>query len=289
MGYETRLEIDDQRGRRWRGVHRPEFIDLAPLLTALIDLDWEAYAEDGLAEVPQETWQKTLPPSARMIRKLGPNAVHLMLLDAPLVQNIVLKLVHPKRGGARWLTAALRRSRAHRSYLWAHRLRALAIDTPRPLGFLEMGRSPSSALSFGVFEYVEAPTLLQTGAQLGTLKDKRRTIQQVATFLRTMHAQGVFHADLHAENLLVDQERVWVIDLESMRKVRFIHRAALRNLVRLNRDFLDTRAITTSDRLRFLKTYLYHQPDRVAQCRHFWAQVAKATTLKLLERGEAFR
>ena len=59
--------------------------------------------------------------------------------------------------------------------------------------------------------------------------------------------------------------------------------------MRLNRDFLDTRLITTTDRLRFLTHYTRHQPNRRAVRLALFERIHSATQSKLVERGEAFR
>jgi tRNA A-37 threonylcarbamoyl transferase component Bud32 len=298
MGYQAPIEFSDGHAATWKGEHRPEFVNLEGIFRQVIELDVPAL-EPGLASAG-EAWRKALPDDVHIIRMLSPNAVHVHASRAPLVKDMVIKLMLPRPDtGWRRLTQRLDRSRSHRAHLWGHRLRALGIDTPRPLGYIERKDTPARYPSFAVTEYVLAPTLVElrdTGMQMlgvrgpgAALIEKRALIERIATLMRKMHAHGVFHADLHAGNILVTPEAVLLIDLESMRRFAVPHRASVKNLIRLNRAFLDTRIITRTDRMRFLRAYLRHQPDRPNRLRVLWARVLAETELKLNELGEAFQ
>ena len=286
----------DQRGDRWVGEHRPELADLSRLFVHLAEMDLRQIEAGGLAAL--EAWRAVLPDGILFVRMLSTRCVHVHLPSAPSIQHVVMKLVMPKAAtGLRRLTEPVERSRSHRSHLWAHRLRALGIDTPRPLGYVEHEKRPARHASFAAFEHVGAPTLmdirdgrlslLPTIGQ-GAIAEKRALIVRVARLLAKLHANGLFHGDLHPANILVEKDRLLIVDLESMRSVSFPGRVALKNLVRLNRDFLDTRLVTRTDRLRFLKAYLEHQADRETQLRLLWDRVRRATEEKLVERGQAF-
>lgn len=289
MGYAGTLCLRDSRAAVWVGEHRPDLLDLRGIFTRLIELRPDE-------NLPTPAWRQALPPEVHLIRLLGPRTAHVHYPGAP-VPDLVIKM-SPARAPSAWrqLTARVRHSRAQRAYLWAHRLRAIGIDTPRPLGFVERETAPTLHPSFVVSEYVFAPTLVEirdrgfvTAEGRDFLAEKRAVVQRTAELLRTLHAHGIFHGDLHAGNLLVSDEGLMLIDLESLRTLRLPGRAPLKNLVRLNRDFLDTRLITTADRLRFLAHYLRHQPDPRAARRALFARIHDLTRTKLVERGEAFQ
>src|SRR5205823_8034150 len=108
--------------------------------------------EPGLASAG-EAWRKVLPDDVHVIRMLSPRAVHVHAPRAPLVKDMVIKLMLPRPDtGWRRLTQRLDRSRSHRAHLWGHRLRAIGIDTPRPLGFLERATTPARFVSSAVTE-----------------------------------------------------------------------------------------------------------------------------------------
>jgi len=292
MGYAGPLAFRDSRDVPWVGEHRPELIDLSGIFSRLIEM---VPGEN----LPTPAWRQSLPPEVHLVRLLGPRTAQVHWREAP-IQDLVIKLSMPKATSTwRQITARVRHSRAQRAYLWAHRLRALGIETPRPLGFMEHQDGPALNPSFVVSEYIFAPTLVEIRDRgLATadprtsdfFREKHEVLQHVAELFRTMDARGVFHGDLHAGNLLVDGPRVLVLDLESVRTMRVPGRSPmLANLVRLNRDFLDTRLVTTSDRLRFLSHYLRYVPDRATARRALFRRVHAATREKMVARGEAFR
>lgn len=296
MGYQAPLELLDARTDLWVGEHRPDLVDLGGMFRRVVGLDVAAI-EPGLSAA-HEAWRAVLPEDVQIVRLLSPRAVHVHAPRGNLVKDLVIKVMlpRPNRG---WRRIALRldRSRSFRSHLWAHRLRAIGIDTPRPLGYVERATTPGRYVSFAATEYIFAHTLVDIRdkgmSMLGVggraFHAKRALIERVAAVFRSMHAHRMFHADLHAGNLLIDDESVLVIDLESMRRFPLPGRATLRSLVRLNRSFLDTRQISRSDRLRFLRSYLRHQADRRARERTLWKRVLEGTRRKLAELDEAFR
>ncbi|MCC7384690.1 MAG: phosphotransferase [Deltaproteobacteria bacterium] len=288
MGYHWPVQLKDGHSDEWTGEHRPELIDLRPLFARLIEM------RPG-ENLPIEEWRAVLPPELHLVRMLGPRSVHVHTRAAQ-VRDLVIKLCLP-RLGSRWrrLTAPVRHSRSHRAYFWAHRLRALGIETPRPLGFIERAHQPAMAMSFTVSEYIFAPTLTELRDQAfapaegraDALLEKRTLIRRVAELIDDLHRRGLFHGDLHAGNLLVAEGSLVLIDLESVRSARLRSRGQLANLVRLNRDFLDTKLVSRADRLRFLEAYLRRDGDRTER-RELFARVATETDKKLAERGEAF-
>ncbi len=214
---------------------------------------------------------------------------------APLVRRLVLKALPPRT--ARGLALMVKRtSRAQRADLWAYRLRSFGIESPRPLGYVQMRRSPERAFSFRAYEFLAGVTLAElrdarfqaTGLGLGS-STKAAVGEQLAALVRSLHAQGIFHGDLHAKNILVTKDGMALLDLESIRTFwASRRRMVIKNLVRLNRDFLDLSLVTRTDRMRFLQTYLQHEADRDAGRRALWRRVQVATEVKLRARGESF-
>jgi tRNA A-37 threonylcarbamoyl transferase component Bud32 len=298
MGYQAPIELRDRSAELWVGEHRPELVDLSSIFLRLVELELPKL-EVGPAAAA-EAWRHALPDDVHIIQILSPQAVHVHAPRSPAVKDLVIKVMMPRPDkGWRRLTQRVDRSRSHRAHLWGHRLRAIGIDTPRPLGYVERSHTPARFVSFAVTEYVLAQTLVEVrdqgmsmvgvGGPGSALTEKRALIDRVAKVFRTMHAFGMFHADLHPGNILVTKDAVMIIDLESMRRIVFPNRLVMQNLIKLNRSFTDTRLITRTDRLRFLRAYLRHQADRPHRTRTLWDKVLEGTKIKLLEMGEAFR
>lgn len=68
--------------------------------------------------------------------------------------------------------------------------------------------------------------------------EERTLLESIGRLIRSMHDAGVYHADLHVENILVDGETAYLIDFDNARRhdsLGSVQRA--RNLLRLRRSF----------------------------------------------------
>lgn len=288
MGYAARLALNDAAGLAWRGEHRLEVPTLQGLLAALPGLDVGVLTDEiGAAAA----WAHVLPTGVELVALLRPTVVHLRLPEGPL-REVVVKLVRPSggKGPLGWLRG-LEGSRARRAHLAGHRLQAIGVHTPRPLGFLERARAPRQHPSFLAYEHLPGRTLLEVARGLAgpeARAARRRLIEETAALYAHLHHQGVFHADLHAGNLLVTEQGLAVIDLVSLRRFAFLERAILKNLARLNRDFLDLTALSTTDRYRFLRAYLRRHASARTRARALFSAVHAETSAKLRQYGGAF-
>jgi hypothetical protein len=270
MGLLRRVQLEDTRHARWVGEHRPELIDLRSLFEHLSEMEPE--------EAPSlERWRIALPESAMLVRLLGERTAHIRMRGAG-VPDLAVKLLLPSGGGAfRKLAEQVRHSRAQRAYLWAHRLRALGIDTPRPLGYLERAQRPALEKSFVVTEYVFAPTLIEFRDQRwlerrgrDTVLEKRALIRRVADLLRDLDAKGALRFELSLEHLLVPEQGALVlVDLEP--KTRW--RGPVPGLARLERAF--QRPLSRTDRMRFVDAFVRHAADRATQRRALFTEIGK--------------
>jgi hypothetical protein len=281
MGYERRVEWSDSRAERWVGEHRPELIDLTSLLQHLIELEPE--------EAPSlERWRIALPEHATLVRLLGARTAHIRIKGGAVL-DVVVKLMLPHvRGAFRKLAEQVRHSRAQRAYLWAHRLRALGIETPRPLGFVERAERPALEKSFVVTEYVFAPSLIEFRDQKllerrgrEALLEKRALIQRVAELVRELHRRGLSHAELGADHLLVPTEGpILLVDLDRVEELGTSARSPLAHITRLCRDFKRGSGLTRTDRMRFLATYLRHAADPTARRRQLFLELGMPSQLE---------
>ncbi len=275
MGYQAPITFTDERGRAYRGLVRPD-------ARALFGHDL-----GRLLRAPDDAWIDELPVHLAPVGRLSDNAVRVHAEGLDL--DVVVKRVPPDR--VRWYAwpfSFTSMSRARRAFEWSHRLRAYGVTTPRPLAYIERRRAPRHGPSLYVSEFIEAPTLERLRDRDLEATDKRRLIERLAALLAAMHDRRLLHADFHVGNLLVAPDALYVLDLESMRPFGFGSRVAMKNLVRLNRDFLDLGLVTRTDRMRFLDRYLRHQADRRRRRRALFESVRRRTEEKLLERGERF-
>jgi len=101
-----------------------------------------------------------------------------------------------------------------------------------------------------------------------------------------MHERGIWHRDLKAANILVQRTpggtKLYLTDLDGIRiRVTVGTRERMRDLSRLNRSLLSIPAISTRDRLRFLRCYLNTGSRKDKTLRAYWEGIRSETAKKL--------
>jgi len=213
-----------------------------------------------------------------------------------------------RSGARRLLPGPMRHRPAQVAWRAASRLAALGIGAPRGLGLL-IGRGASSYLVMTVLENSEhlAAYARRAMGRSAPLERKNAFLRSGAAFLRRCYASGVFHRDLKAGNLFVQEAEArsdgpfprseprsgtedaaqgrpdsgrtggWEFSLLDLADVRFPRRIRLQdkllNLAQLNAS--TPIEITWADRLRFLRHLAEEMPelaDRAAT-----AEIARLT------------
>src|SRR5262249_41941968 len=159
---------------------------------------------------------------------------------------------------------------ALRSWVWGHGLLFRCLPTPRPLAVLHRVRHGCPADGYLLVEkvpaavelhhFVAALEMLPSGRGRACL---RRALDQLGAVIRELHGRRLSHRDLKAPNILVSRPggdeaalSFWLIDLVGVRcPGRLSWRRRVRDLARLNASFLESPALTRTDRLRFLRVY----------------------------------
>jgi tRNA A-37 threonylcarbamoyl transferase component Bud32 len=142
---------------------------------------------------------------------------------------------------------ALRRfwrpSRAWISWLNGHRLTFTGVSTPTPVAVIECRWGPLRGRAFYVSAYVDGDHLSD---YVASLNNNNHPIipgwleQQVVTFFRMLSRERLSHGDMKANNLLLVNHRLSVIDLDSIRQHRYAwrwRRAFRRDLERFLRNW----------------------------------------------------
>src|SRR5262249_20816514 len=140
-------------------------------------------------------------------------------------------------------------------------------------------------------------------------KLSRLRLDEIARLVRELHRWGYSQRDLKAANILVSRHRhpslspfqpieetsgpvpnslpwpatsAWFIDLVGVQRSDHVpFQRRVQNLARLNASFLQTPAITRTDRLRFLSTYLQWALRGRHGWKDWWKAVAAATQAKV--------
>jgi len=206
-----------------------------------------------------------------------------------------------------WL-ALLRRPAALRSWSAGHGLRDRGLPTPCPLvvlhrcrhGLYREGYLLTEKVSDAVDLHGAVTRLLGLPAAAGR-RSLRRLIDQVAGLVGDLHDRRLAHRDLKAANILVQDQPhvpdgpalgpayfgpagpVWLIDLVGVtRQPRLSRARRVQNLARLHASFCRHAAITHTDKLRFLRTYLRWGLHGRAGWKHWWQQIERATAAKIV-------
>jgi tRNA A-37 threonylcarbamoyl transferase component Bud32 len=120
------------------------------------------------------------------------------------------------------LRHTIKKSRALRGWLHAHRLRGLNIATPRPLAYIEQRKGLLLWQSYLVTEYVEGQNLYGILRDDGTVEQERwRVIEQVAELFERLGKYRITHGDLKHTNILIAGPNAVLTDLDGMKVHRF--------------------------------------------------------------------
>lgn len=158
-------------------------------------------------------------------------------------------------------------SRSFRELALTEEIRSCEIPTIQPIGAIHWPILPFLYQPYFLsLEVPRAKDLIQYFQELGPhpvgepLFIKRKIIRSAGILLRKFHEAGFFHGDLQLKNILVEGDRLLLIDFDrSYRKKVLPNKERIKNLLRLNRSVEKWRRlglpITRTDRWRFFLAY----------------------------------
>ena len=132
----------------------------------------------------------------------------------------------------RTVRRSLSRSVARKAWLDGQLLYEAGIPTPRPRAFVERRVGPFKTTSYYLADYIEGTSLYRLMRFASPPEAVvRHLAQQVAAIWQLLDGLRVCHNDLKTENLLVDpQGKVWLIDLDRLRRCRRVHEVRRRQI-----------------------------------------------------------
>lgn len=185
--------------------------------------------------------------------------------------NVICKQSRPV-GIIKKLSQIGRTRREKKNFNRALDLNRAGISTARPLAYIECQKQKRRA--WLITEYL--PDLIdldQWLSSLSSLQDrsesyrlKKRITQLIATLFVNLQQNGWHHRDLKASNLLLQKHPttnepldIFLVDLDGLNKPRiWSSKKRYQPLVRLAASLQQHPAVTSTDYVRFLKTYLQH-------------------------------
>lgn len=223
------------------------------------------------------------------------------------------KVIYKRFRVTRWhdpFRSLVRATEALRSWVHGHGLCERGLPTPRPLAVFHRTRFGMYYEGYLVTEKIEnAQNLTQFLCAAEELPEPERRqrirgqINHVARILREMHRRCLGHRDLKAHNVLVSRDprelsypgsgtlglvphlpsSIWIIDLVGVdrhySRLRWSRR--VQNLARINVSFFDNKALSRTDRLRFLREYMQWNLHGKDHWKKLWNAIGKATLAKV--------
>jgi tRNA A-37 threonylcarbamoyl transferase component Bud32 len=218
------------------------------------------------------------------------NTVKKMQLDD---RAVVVKSFRVPGGVRAFVYGRLRKSKARRAYEYAQRLRAMGVDTPAPVAFVEQRSGGGLSASFFVSEYYPydfAMSAVFPGTKDEPAPEEADAIIEAFTRITfDLHEAGVLHIDHNPSNTLVRRQAGgWdfaIIDINRMQFRALTLEQRMKNLVRLTDDVAAMRLMA--------RTYAHLAGEKPERCedllmklkRRHWRKLAfKKQVKKLLGR-----
>ncbi|HPS55961.1 MAG TPA: lipopolysaccharide kinase InaA family protein [Sedimentisphaerales bacterium] len=131
--------------------------------------------------------------------------------------DIVVKK-YKYKGPINLLRQNLLTSRARRNWLYANLLISVKIGTPEPFGFIEKKKGPFIWESYYISEYTDAINLYTFLANPNlTPSAREKMADRIIDLMAQMGKRGLSHGDMKRSNILIDGEKLILIDLDSMK------------------------------------------------------------------------
>ena len=215
--------------------------------------------------------------------------------------DVILKSYNPNNYWGR-LKGFVRTSRAKKCWYAANALHQRRIPTAMPLACVSQKRWGRVSKSYFFYEYVPDASVLtlylenrfRSPLSPEERQAKRKLITQFAHFVNRLHGLWIYHGDLKASNILIKELgpsdfEFYLIDLDHVKVCCYLNLyQRYRNIMQLNKSFLDRKCISMTDRLGFLHTYLRFSSRNKRTVRQAWNIVSFLTSLRLRKTEKAF-
>ncbi|MEP6482944.1 MAG: 3-deoxy-D-manno-octulosonic acid kinase [Rudaea sp.] len=220
--------------------------------------DAAVLAQAGVAEFDPAWFDAAFWRAQQRSRDVRGGRGNVTFVDAPFGACVIR---HYRRGGMvanlfgdNYLWTGATRSRAFAEFRLLSKLCELGLDVPPPVAARYERNGFSYRADLITRRIENAPTLADVLVAHRCTDDMA---ERVGTTLAAFHRAGAFHADLNAHNILVGDDKIWIIDFDRGRLRVPTERWRRRNLQRLHRSLvkISNGADVTNVWSRLLQSY----------------------------------
>ena len=122
-----------------------------------------------------------------------------------------------------------RKTRASRNWYYSRLLLANGILVPPPVGFVETRIGPLRRESYYLYEHVDGITGDAYFDRYRHAPDKiERAMDFIVDLVARIGRLGLIHGDVRVANLIFSDDRIWLLDFDDMRPIRWYKPARVR-------------------------------------------------------------
>lgn len=241
-------------GRRDRRTHRT-----SKYFTPMVVGPWSGRAATDWAE-PVRAMLEAGDPTEGLSAEVLKNGRSAGVWRVTLEDGRSLVVKRRRRIRARPL-AGLGTSRSEEAFHAGHALLVRSIATARPAAAVDRRRGARLEDTLLLTELIDGPALPVWLASDPAAGARHALARRMAAMVARLHEAGFSHRDLKAPNILVvpgDDPRPYLVDLDGLRRADPVpERRRVKDLMRLAVSLEEWGVARATDRLRFLRAYLW--------------------------------
>ncbi|MEA2061870.1 MAG: lipopolysaccharide kinase InaA family protein [Thermodesulfobacteriota bacterium] len=175
-------------------------------------------------------------PEDRLLKAGNSSTVVRMFMDG---KEMVVKRYNMKT----WLHALRRaviKSRAHISWYNSHMLLKVGISTPKPIAFKENRLGVFRNKAYFICDFIPGTSLRNYFKAAGSVDN--RILEKIVQMVRIFKASRISHGDMKASNIILHENKPFLIDLDSMKQHKvsfFFTRAHCKDMKRFMKNWAD--------------------------------------------------
>jgi hypothetical protein len=280
------LEFWQRRDRRCQFSNRHYRTLKSPGIAGLAVRGVDPGALDSLLADPDRPFRD---PRFKKLKDGPGSTVIEMELPVDGVRRTVIYKRHRADGWRDFLAGLFRKPPGLRSWIFGQGFLERWLPTARPLAVFERRLGRQLGTEYLITEKLPGAVdlhvfleRLRSQTKDDARQELRRRISQVAVLVREMHRRQISDRDLKAPNVLLSEDKAWLIDLVGVSFCRRLSRGRrLQNLARLSASFWNDSRLRRTDKVRFLRDYLQWGLHGKEGWKAWWHAIEARTRVKV--------